>query len=400
MLENSFPGLDEIKLSTLRGSPGYFRVGQSTAGNWWLIDPSDRPVFVAAVSGGTSAPLPGSRLRGWGFSAVTTTGAGAGGPVGMAWLPVAGLSKAGPLIRIGGARFPDVFDPAWTEVAADQARRVCGYAAEDRSVLGWRADEGLDWAWSEPDHRPTLLQLCLSLEPRFAAYHAAWEFVLALHEGSLDRVADAWQVPLTNKELLRGWTREERGLETPGYRVDHRLWSEQCGRRYGAGMAAALRAAAPRHLVFAPSLARRPAPPWWADIIGLTVDVQVRGWSPDEAGGPEPRMVHGPCWVDGFTWADPRVYEPAPEGDEPPELTRVERMLRRGREALRRQATDPGVVGWSWPRGGEPWAGEALFGSNLVRADGSDAVEHTEALTWLNAQTVGWRRSADGRGPR
>ena len=31
--------------------------------------------------------------------------------------------------------------------------------------------------------RPSLLQLCLSLEPNFSAYHAAWEFALALHGG-------------------------------------------------------------------------------------------------------------------------------------------------------------------------------------------------------------------------
>jgi hypothetical protein len=392
--------LKDFKLSSLRGAAGFFRVAPSTAGRWWLIDPEDRPCFPAAVAGAASAPLPGSRLRGWGFGAVTTLGAGAGGPAGLLWLPVAGVSRPGPFLRFGGARIPDVFDPSWAEIAADQAKRVCAVAAEDRSVLGWKLDEGLDWAWDEPEGRPTLLQLCLSLEPRHAAYHAAWEFVLALHEGSFDRLAEDWQVPLTNKELLRAWTREERGVRTPGYQADHRLWSEECARRYAVGAAAAVRAADPQHLVFAPGLARAGAPPWWAEVVGPAVDVMVRRWpAPEWAEGAGAGTGGGerPTWVEGFCWADPQLYEPPPAAGEPPEWTRLERMLGRGRAALRRLATEPAVVGWSWPRWGDAWHGEGVFGPGLVRSDGSDAIEHTEALTWINAQTTAWRTAGSRR---
>jgi len=39
--------------------------------------------------------------------------------------------------------------------------------------------------------RPSLLQICLSLEPSFPAYHAAWEFTLAAHGGELAAMARA-----------------------------------------------------------------------------------------------------------------------------------------------------------------------------------------------------------------
>ena len=59
---------------------------------------------------------------------------------------------------------------------------------------------------------PSLLQLCLSLEPNFAAYHAAWEFALALHGGKLAALARAWGAPLANKEVVRELTRTEQGF--------------------------------------------------------------------------------------------------------------------------------------------------------------------------------------------
>jgi hypothetical protein len=219
--------------------------------------------------------------------------------------------------------------------------------------------------------------------------------VLALHEGSFDRLAEDWQVPLTNKELLRAWTREERGVRTPGYQADHRLWSEECARRYAVGAAAAVRAADPQHLVFAPGLARAGAPPWWAEVVGPVVDVVVRRWQGVES--TEGAGAERPTWVEGFCWADPQLYEPPPAAGEPPEWTRLERMLGRGRAALRRLAIDPAVVGWSWPRWGDAWHGEGVFGPGLVRSDGSDAIEHTEALTWINAQTTAWRTAGSRR---
>lgn len=371
--------------STLRGSEGFFRVGQADDGRWWVVDPAGRTVWLAALAvGPASRPRP-ALLRAWGFMAVATGRPGSDGGDGMVWLPTAGLSDGVPWIRLGGARLPDVFDPDWSGRVAERALAVCGPLADDPSLLGWRPDDGLDWAWDEPAGRPTLLQLCLSLEPRFAAYHAAWEFVLALHEGRLDRLAEAWQVPLANKEMLRTWTGEEHGLGTAGYRADHRLWTEQWARRYLAGVGAALRVAAPRHLRFGPSLGRAATPPWWPELAAGAVDLLNLRWAPGIA-----PVGTAPVWVEDFAWTDPRLAALPTEGEE---LTRVERMLARGRAELRRLAQEPAVVGWSWPRATGVASPVPWVDPSLVDGRGEETGVHTEALAWVNHQAPGWRRS-------
>ncbi len=377
-----------LRASTFRGAEGFFRVAQAEDGRWWLVDPMGGPVWLAALAvGAASRPRP-ALLRGWGFAAVTTGRPEKDGGEGMVWLPTAGLSDGVPWVRLGGARLPDVFDPDWAQRVQDRAHVVCAPFADDPSVLGWRPDDGLDWAWEEPAGRPTLLQLCLSLDPRYAAYHAAWEFVLALHEGRLDRVAEAWQVPLTNKELLRAWTGEERGLSSAGYRADHRLWSEQWARRYLAGAAAALRAAAPQQLRFGPSLGRAVMPAWWPELAGSLIDLVNLRWTPGLA-----PAVSAPVWIEDFAWTDPRLAALPAAPTESEELTRVERMLARGRGELRRLAHDPAVVGWTWPRAEEAAAPVIWADPSLVDARGEEVAVHTEALAWVNPRMAEWRRS-------
>lgn len=379
---------DTLRAPTFRGAEGFFRVAQAEDGRWWLVDPMGQLGWLAGLAVGSAIRPRPSLLRGWGFAAVVTGRPERDGGDGMVWLPTAGLSDGVPWIRLGGARLPDVFDLDWAARVAERAQTVCAPFAADPSVLGWRPDDGLDWAWDEPADRPTLLQLCLSLEPRFAAYHAAWEFVLALHEGRLDRMAEAWQVPLTNKELLRAWTSEDRGVTTAGYRADHRLWTEQCARRYLAGVSAALRAAAPQQLRFGPSLGRSPTPPWWPEIVGGTVDVLTLRWAP----GLAPAAV-APVWVEDFAWTDPRLAALPPQPGETDELTRVERMLARGRGELRRLAQEPAVVGWSWMRPTESAAPALWADPSLVDDHGEEVVVHTEALAWVNRRAPDWRRS-------
>ena len=64
--------LHDFKTATLRGGPGFFRVSQTHAGQWWLLDPEGRPFFVRAVHGvqarAEALHDPAARLRAWGFN--------------------------------------------------------------------------------------------------------------------------------------------------------------------------------------------------------------------------------------------------------------------------------------------------------------------------------------------
>jgi hypothetical protein len=148
---------------------------------------------------------------------------------------------------------------------------------------------------------------------------------------------------------------------------------------------AALRVAAPRHLRFGPSLGRAATPPWWPELAAGAVDLLNLRWAP----GIAPAGA-APVWIEDFAWTDPRLAALPTEGEE---LTRVERMLARGRAELRRLAQEPAVVGWNWPRATgvaspAPWADPSL-----VDGRGEESGVHTEALAWVNHQAPGWRRS-------
>ena len=41
--------IEDFPPETVRGAPGFFRVGQAR-GQWWLIDPHDRPFFSRGVT--------------------------------------------------------------------------------------------------------------------------------------------------------------------------------------------------------------------------------------------------------------------------------------------------------------------------------------------------------------
>gem|GEM_PF-4227384 len=77
---------------------------------------------------------------------------------------------------------------------------------------------------------PRLLQICLSLEPAFSAYHAAWEFTLAAHAGDLATLAQAWDIPLPNKEALRQLTLAETPLLGASYLADNERFSREFAR--------------------------------------------------------------------------------------------------------------------------------------------------------------------------
>jgi agarase len=242
-----------------RGREGFFRTAQDEAGRWWLLDPEGTPFLVRGVHNvrATDVHVDGAlpldaaaRLRVWGFNAVGLGRDCALRDDGLPFFATVGFSTAGQPIVAPGVRLPDVFDPEWPKRAAARAREICTPFADNRQLIGWVTDDQLEWANPSAAGRPSLLQLCLSLEPNFAAYHAAWEFVLAHHGGRLELVAQAWNANLPNKEVVRELTRAEEGLGTRGYLRDEARWAREFARRYFGTTAAAVRAADPSHLVF------------------------------------------------------------------------------------------------------------------------------------------------------
>lgn len=389
-----------------RGTPGFFRVAQDDLGRWWLTDPADRPCFARAVHGVRAAPaqtdgaLPfdsAARLRQWRFNATGVGGAELGHNDGFPFLATVEFCEAGPLIAGPGVRLPDVFHPDWPRRADERARLVCAAASATDQLIGWVSDSAIAWAQPSLAGRPSLLQVCLSLEPGFAAYHAAWEFVLALHGGRLDLVARAWGAPIANKEVVRELTRADEGLGTRGYLRDEARWTREFARRYFMTTAAAIRAADPHHLVLGCRFADVVGPHVLAECVYPAIDVAMPDWRelpappPGRALAPDPAF--NPVLASNVSWATEDFLK-LPVAARVLKLTSVEWMLRRGRLALERLARHPAVVGYAWDQWQDAPGEQPPFARGLVHLNGTEAREHTELLAEFNRRAETLRRGS------
>jgi hypothetical protein len=387
----------DFRPDTLRGAPGFFRVGRTPAGQWWLVDPEGRPFFARGVHGvraeAESTHDPAARLRAWGCN---TLGCGSDRLYledGLAFTPAVDFCTGEGLIQLAGVRLPDVFDPMWPQRALARAATVCAPLAGERTLLGWFTDDCPGWPHQPAAPRPGLLQVCLSLEPALAAYHAAWEFVLALHGGRLEALARAWGTALPNKEVLRELTRHDHGLVTRGYLRDEARWTAEFARRYFTAAVTAIRAHDANHLVLgcrwggptALGLRAAGAPPA-ADVMVLdAADLAETGTAAAD-----------PVLLADFSWV-PEMTDAAPASRRGHGLTTVERMLRHGRLALGRAVAHPAVVGYCWSQWADRAGEQPPFAGGLVHANDTEAREHTELLTGLNLRVEELRHLATVR---
>jgi agarase len=394
---------DAFRPGTLRGVEGFFRAGQEGTGCWWMIDPYGRSCYVRSVHGVRSAggqgdgalPLDAAaRLRAWGFNAVGVGPESAGRDDGLPFMASVDFCRAARLIVAPGMRLPDVFEPEWGRVATTHARQMCASLVECPELIGWVTDDRLQWASPSPAGRPSLLQICLSLEPAFAAYHAAWEFVLALHGGRLDALARAWGASLPNKEVVRELTRADEGLGSRGYFRDEARWAREFARRYFNVTAAAIRAADPNHLVLGCRFDGLAGSAVLAECGYPAVDVALPNWSELPSPGVSPSH---PVLASDVSWVH-EEFSRAPSGSRTRRLTTVERMLRRARAAIDRMAKHPAVVGYAWSQWQDEPGEQPPFARGLVHVNGVEAREHTEVLAQFNLRVDALRRAASGRG--
>ena len=389
-----------------RGTPGYFRLGRTTAGVWRWVTPGGEPWelhgvndvargpadevyarLVGASLGDQDEPTFGDdvwrRLTAWGFNAL---GPGAGEEVAEAGRPrVVELGLRLPElggVRLAGIVLPDVFEARWVDgVEARVAVRVARWR-EDRDVVGYFTDGVLGWPGEARGGRPGLLQVCLSLEPSCAAYHAAWEFVLAPLGGELGAWGAAWGVEVPGRGYLRQWTQEDRVLDTAGYRRDEERFQREFARRYFAVTTAAVRRHDPYHLVFGPRWAAGTAGAVLAEAAGA-VDAMwlpgvatARAWAAGEAVAGD-----GPVVLDGFAW-NREWFRTA--GD--PAWSELERMLANGRAVLTAALGQARCVGYTWAawRAGDPWT-VPPWPAGLVYDDERAVWAHVEPLAAINA---------------
>lgn len=429
---------DDFKLATLRGAPGFVRVGQTRGGQWWMIDPTGRPFLskaVAAVNrtgwadGRSSRPgkyasaveaLYGAddpqrfvrsvvqRMRKWNLNTLGAWTAPEFYDQGSYYTELIEFRKIGPSFHSGDALLPDVFDPAWRDAADAWAKQICTPRKNSPQLVGYFTDHELGWAQPSTEQMtgvvpadtkspgPSLLQICLSLEPSFRAYHAAWEFVLAPRNGDLAALASDWGLEISHREGVRQLTLAETPITSPGYMRDQRRFAREFARRYFTTCAAVIRTYDPNHLILGCRFAEYPGASVLAECIHPSVDLtsirpERENW---ERTAQATFSVNGmPVLLTELTWAD-IAFARTPMKREARRLTSVERMLAKGRSCLERVFTQRAVVGYEWARWVDGEEEEPPFARGLVHLDDREAKEHTELLTDLNARAEGLRAKA------
>lgn len=432
--------LTDFKLESLRGKAGFVRVGQTAAGQWWLLDARGHPFFSRGVNlvsrnGGGGPPGPYAaavtrlhgaedagifvksvtdRLRGWHFNTLAAWTAPEFFDRGFYYTETLEFRKLVPetTIKLGGALLPDVFDPKWIEACGVAAAEACLPRRERADFIGYFSDHELGWAQPNAEglfaqlkpeaagaarrERPSLLQICLSLEPSFPAYHAAWEFALATSAGDLPALARNWEVALVNKEALRQLTQADVPLLGEGYLRDNERFSREFARRYFSTCATAIRGHDPNHLVLGCRFGGPPGSAVVAECVYPHVDILSAG---DFHDNPAPRLDAYwranamPVLLGDFSWSGEYFTRRVP-GGEPRGRTSVERMLAKGRRALGDVIQHPAVVGYAWHRWADRPDDGPPFGPGLVHVDDREAREHTELLSDLNARAESLRRAA------
>ena len=416
--------LSSFKSESLRGRAGFCRVGQTAGGAWWLLGPAGEPFFARAVAAvnrhgragappehrgayaqavdaaygegdaGAFAGAAARRLRHWHVNTLGPWAEPALAGEGFYATEIADFRGSGvPVIHWLGTHLPDVFDPGWLAACEARAAAVTTGWAGRTELIGYYTDDALGWG-EVKEGRPSLLQVCLSLEPGFSAYHAAWEFVLAPRGGDLAALAREWSCELPNKEVVRQRTLAEKPLATTGYLKDQARFTREFAHRYFKATGGALRRHDTDHLVLGCRFAQPPGEAVLAACGYPLVDVvswQCHG--PDfeaQAAGYAEAAGNMPQWLAAFGLTNERFRSAPFRAEAGP--TRLERMLRDGRRALTAACGHPAVVGYEWAR----WADEAdetpPFGAGLVHVDDREAVEHTELVAQINARAEGRKR--------
>lgn len=412
-----FPSFADIRPETLRGAANFFRIGRTDEGVWWLLSPEDEPLLLRAVAGvnrhGRAGPPPtlrgayartvehlygpaagtgqdwsrttAARLHTWG---VDTVGPWADSDLadrGFYFTALADFARMPdfPVLHGPGLRLPDVFDPRWPAAAEAHASAVATPWARRPELVGWFTDDALGWGDVDPA-RPGLFQVCLSLEPAHAAHHAAWEFALAANGGTLEAAGRRWDLDLAHREHLRQLTRGDRGVAGAAFAEDAARFAREFARRYFATTSRALRDADPAHLVLGCRFST--PPPAAVRTACRAPDTDLASWRL-RAGAPFAEQAAAcagdePQWVTGGGLSHGDFGKiPLRDGTGP---TRLERLLRAGREGLVAACRDPRTVGIEWAHWADGGDEAPPFGAGLVHADDDEAVEHTELLAHVH----------------
>jgi hypothetical protein len=431
----------------VRGCPGYFRVGRTLAGQWWLIDPRERAFFSRGVTSinragtqggryarpgpyatqvdrlhGTDSPEPFvnsvlTRLAAWNFNTLGAWTTPEFFDRGVPYTEIIEFTKASgaplladPLEPARSLRVVDVFDPAWPRRADALAAELAAPRRDSRDLIGYftdneigfldAEDQGL-WGQTRPEaalarpRRASLLQTCLAQEPSRAAHRSAWAHALAPYDSDLAALGRAWGLgPLRDAAQLAALTAAGTVIDHPAYLYDNHTFVREYARRYFVTTAAAIRRHDPHHLILGIRFGGPPGRAVLESCVAPHVDVLSANNYRDnlrERIDLYAEATGMPVLIGEFAWASGYFLERAYAGA-PADLPQVTRMHRMGRHTLEHACSHPHLVGYTWYRWvqGDP-TDPRPSDHGLVLTDDSPHPHHPCLAQLINARTAALR---------
>ncbi|WP_322516856.1 agarase [Rhodopseudomonas palustris] len=423
---------------------GFFRVEQID-GVWWFVDPDGGRFLSKGVTAvnfdhdnvkGTERhpyreaclhkygsrdawrSAVADRLHRWGFNTL-----GAWSEPELASAGHAPLASAAGVVYLAtaysdGRGWPqsDPFAPAFETFAQQRAREICAPRRDDQSVLGWFIDNELQWGpdWRgenellpvilrdgvAPHSRKVAVELLRSRYGSIADFNAVWGSSVS----SWDAVAtEPIAAPPFTRNFFTHDHAQERDPLRGRYFADCDAFAGLLAERYMAVSAAAIRAAAPHHLVLGSRFAYAPQPQVIAaagrhcDVISINCYDALPDAVIDAYAG-----CGRPCLIGEFSFRGDDAGLPNTQGAGPRVETQADRSAGFARyvgAALRH----PNLIGYHWflhadqPAEGR-WDGEnSNYG--VVSIDDEVYAELTEAMRvvnddaeWLHAGAAAARR--------
>ncbi len=397
--------------TSMKGIPGFFRVGQSTDGQWWFIDPEGQPFFYKGVCAVNRAGTAGGRrakpgpyavtidekynyqenpdtfvhetfqkLRSWGFNALGAWATEEFFDKGMPYTEILEFFKEGPYIEMTGAgkSVPDIFSEEWKAAIDKKARALCspkrnskvlvGYFTDNEIGFGRAGDFGLDPGFKNAGRFGfSLLRETLGLDSSKAAYKKAWEFIFNRYS-NLNELAFAWKVPINKQNDIALLNKNQVMIQSPAYSEDAQAFSALYASMYFQLVNEAIKRYDPNHLILGCRFGSPPdeyileAMKPWVDVISQNNYRPVMYERIDylyEATGL-------PVLIGEFSW-NTDLFKKVPLPGEPEGgLSLKNRMFTRGEIVLKRAARHPAMIGYTWYRWVQPASTDEKFTDGLV----------------------------------
>ena len=402
-----------IDPATVVGKDGFFRVGRSVNGRWWLVDPEGRPFYFrgavainrAGTQGGRRAK-PGAyaeavdarygwpvspdrfvtetfaRLEAWGFNALGAWTTEEFHERGVPYTEILEFYKhvdGAPVLA--GTKVPDVYSDRWAKIIDAKARQICASRRDSRMLVGYFTSNEIGFGeLMDYDKQPIpsdtpvkskeigLLQRCLGGDADAAATREAWAFVTRRH-GSTAAAARAWKLPQLTPQALAKLTEAGQAVFSAGFLEDNRAWTLQTAERYFRMASEAIRRHDSNHLILG---SRWGAPPSAAMLQAEARHVDVISANNYRKEFYERIDIYHRATGKPVLIADSDYVQPDPS------RTPEQHKAAAGQVALLRLATHPGVVGYGWYR----WVQNSQYG--LVNTKDEPHAVNIAALAQAN----------------